>query len=262
MSFRRVHVHCLLALAALASGMALAQAPADAAAAAPQDAAPAGEPAPAGAEAAAAAAPTATPLDPADALLVGDAKAGESKSAVCAACHGMDGNASDKQYPKLAGQNEAYIARQLALFKHMHRQNPIMLGFSTTLSAQDMHDLGAFYATKSVSPGVADEALLERGQALYRGGDAKLGVPACMACHGPDGAGMAGAGYPHLGGQWTDYVAAKLTEWKNGTTWGSDPNARIMPEIARKLSDTDIAAVASYVEGLHKAQPGTRAAAP
>lgn len=258
MSFRRVHVHCLLALAALASGMALAQAPADAAAAAPQDATPAGEPAPAAAEAA----PAATPLDPADALLVGDAKAGESKAAVCAACHGMDGNSSDKQYPKLAGQNEAYLARQLALFKHMHRQNPIMLGFSTTLSAQDMHDLGAFYATKAVSPGVADEALLERGQALYRGGDAKLGVPACMACHGPDGGGMAGAGYPHLGGQWTDYVAAKLTEWKNGTTWGSDLNAKIMPEIAQKLSDADIAAVASYVEGLHKAQPGTRAAAP
>lgn len=259
MSFRRVHVHSLLALGALASGMALAQAPAAPATdpAAPQAATAAADAAPAPA-----AAPAATPLDPADALLVGDAKAGESKSAVCAACHGMDGNSSDKQYPKLAGQNEAYIARQLALFKHMHRQNPIMLGFSTTLSAQDMHDLGAFYATKAPSPGVADEALLERGQALYRGGDAKLGVPACMACHGPDGAGMAGAGYPHLGGQWTDYVATKLSEWKNGTTWGSDLNARIMPEIAQKLGDADIAAVASYVEGLHKAQPGTRAAAP
>lgn len=261
MSFRRVHVHCLLALAALASGMALAQAPAeapaDAAASAPPDAATA-----AAGPAAAPAAPAATPLDPADALLVGDAKAGEAKAAVCGACHGMDGNPTDRQYPKLAGQNEAYIARQLALYKHMQRQNPIMLGFASTLSAQDMHDLGAFFATKSPTPGVADEALLERGQALYRGGDAKLGVPACMACHGPDGGGMAGTGYPHLGGQWTDYVATQLTQWKNGTTWGDDLNARIMPDIAQRLSEADIAAVASYVEGLHKAQPGTQAAAP
>lgn len=261
MSFRRVHVHCLLALGALASGMALAQAPADPAAApaatAPADAATANaEPA------AAPAAPAATPLDPADALLVGDAKAGEAKAAVCGACHGMDGNSPSNLYPKLAGQNEAYIARQLALYKHMHRQDPIMLGFASTLSAQDMHDVGAWFATKVPAPGVTDEALLDRGQALYRGGDAALGVPACMACHGPDGGGMAGAGYPHLGGQWTDYVAAKLTQWKNGTTWGDDLNARIMPEIARKLSDADIAAVASYVEGLHKAQPGTHAAAP
>ena len=195
-------------------------------------------------------------------VLVGDAKAGEAKAAVCGACHGMDGNPTDRQYPKLAGQNEAYIARQLALYKHMHRQNPIMLGFASTLSAQDMHDLGAFFATKSPTPGVADEALLERGQALYRGGDAKLGVPACMACHGPDGGGMAGTGYPHLGGQWTDYVATQLTQWKNGTTWGDDLNARIMPDIAQRLSEADIAAVASYVEGLHKAQPGTQAAAP
>ena len=259
MSFRRVHVHCLLALSALASGMAFAQAPADPAAPAADPVTTAEAPVDA---AAPAAAPAATPLDPADALLVGDAAAGETKSAVCAACHGMDGNSTDPQYPKLAGQNEAYTARQLALFKHMHRQNPIMLGFASMLSAQDMHDLGAFYATKAPSPGVADDALLERGQALYRGGDASLGVPACMACHGPAGGGMAGAGYPHLGGQWTDYVAAKLTEWKNGTTWGSDLNAKIMPDIAGRLSEADIAAVASYVEGLHAAQSGTRTAAP
>ena len=256
MSFRRVHVHCLLALSALASGMALAQAPAD----------PAADPPAAGAveEVAPtpAAAPAATPLDPADALLVGDAKAGEAKAAVCAACHGMDGNSLDKQYPKLAGQNEAYIARQLALYKHMHRKDPIMFGFASTLNAQDMHDLGAFFATQSPTPGVTDEALLERGQALYRGGDLALGVPACMACHGPAGGGMAGTGYPHLGGQWTDYVVAKFTEWKAGATWGDDLNAKIMPEIAHRLSDADIAAVASYVEGLHEAQSGTRAVAP
>jgi cytochrome c553 len=185
------------------------------------------------------------------AAVTGDAKAGEGKAAACGACHGMDGNSSDKQYPKLAGQHESYIARQLGLFKGNHRVNPIMLGFAAPLSEQDMHDLGAFFATKKILTGVADEKLMVRGEALYKGGDAKLGVPACMACHGPDGRGNPGAGYPQLGGQWTDYVSAKLKEWHDGTTWGDDDRAKIMPEIAKKLSEQDIAAVASYVEGLH-----------
>jgi cytochrome c553 len=132
-----------------------------------------------------------------------------------------------------------------------------MLGFSAMLSEQDMRDVGAFFATKTSLPGVADEKLLERSQALYRGGDGKLGVPACMACHGPDGRGMAGAGFPQLAGQWTDYVATKLKDWKNGTTWGEDANAQIMPAIVRSLSDGDIQALASFVEGLHSADAGT-----
>jgi cbb3-type cytochrome c oxidase subunit III len=192
-------------------------------------------------------------------LVLGDAKTGEGKAAVCGACHGMDGNSSDKQYPKLAGQNEAYIARQLQLFKTQKRQNPIMMGFAAPLSEQDMHDVGAYFATKSSLPGVADEKLLARGQALYRGGDGALGVPACMACHGPDGRGMAGAGYPQLAGQWADYIQAKLKDWKSGTTWGDDANAKVMPEIARRLGDADIAALASYVEGLHTASGAARA---
>lgn len=192
--------------------------------------------------------------------VLGDAKAGEGKAAVCAACHGGDGNPTDKQYPKLAGQNEAYIARQLEAFKSQKRQNPIMVGFATPLSTQDMHDIGAFFATKTALPGVADDKLLARGQALYRGGDAKLGVPACMACHGPDGRGMAGTGYPQLGGQWADYVTAKLKDWKGGTTWGDDTNAKIMPAIAASLTEADINAVASYVEGLHTAGAGTTTA--
>jgi cbb3-type cytochrome c oxidase subunit III len=239
MSFRRVFVQSLLALTALAAGAAQAQtapsepsAPAAHAEAAPAHAGP----------------------------ILGDAKAGESKSAACGACHGIDGNPTDKQYPKLAGQNEAYIARQITLFKSQKRQNPIMMGFAATLSEQDMHDIGAYFAGKASLPGVADDKLVERGQALYRAGDVKLGVPACMACHGPDGRGMAGAGFPQLGGQWTDYVAAKLKDWKAGTTWGDDANAKVMPAIAQKLSDADINAIASYVEGLHTAA-GTRTAA-
>ena len=237
MSFRRVIALSLL----IASAAALAQAPAQQANETPPGAAPSASPQAAG-------------------PVLGDSKAGAGKATACGACHGMDGNSSDKQYPKLAGQNEAYIARQIKLFQSQKRQNAIMMGFAATLSEQDMHDIGAFFATKNSLAGVADEKLLERGQSLYRGGDATLGVPACMACHGPDGRGMAGAGYPQLAGQWADYVQTKLKDWKGGTTWGDDGNAKIMPEIARHLGDNDIAALASYVEGLHTAG-GTAVAA-
>lgn len=194
-------------------------------------------------------------------LVIGDAKAGEGKAATCAACHGMDGNSSDKTYPKLAGQNETYVVRQLGLMKTQKRTNPVMMPFIGNLSDQDLHDLGAFYASKTSLAGVADDKLLARGQALYRGGDSTLGVPACMACHGPDGRGMAGAGYPQVAGQWADYVQAKLKDFKAGTTWGDDGNAKVMPEIAKRLGDGDIAALASYVEGLHSAASDAKATA-
>jgi cytochrome c553 len=248
MSFRRVFALSLLIVAGTAAAQTSTEPP-QSNAATPQTT-PMTPPNPAQPAAPTAAKPEA---EKAPGLMLGDAKAGEGKAGACGACHGMDGNSSDKTYPKLAGQNEAYVARQLALFKSQKRQNPIMLGFASQLSEQDMHDVGAFFATKTVLPGVTDEKLLERGQAIYRGGDATLGVPACMACHGPDGRGMAGAGYPQLAGQWADYVQAKLKDWKGGTTWGDDNTAKIMPEIAKRLGDQDIAALASYVEGLHTA---------
>lgn len=186
--------------------------------------------------------------------LLGDVKAGEAKAAVCGACHGMDGNSALAMYPKLAGQNESYTVRQLAQFKNGQRNNAIMLPFASTLSDQDMHDLGAFFASKQATPGQTDEAYVARAQALYRAGDAKLGVPACMACHGPSGRGMAGSAYPQVAGQWSEYVSAKLTEWRAGTTWGDDEHAKIMPEIAKRLGEKDIAALASYMQGLHTAQ--------
>ena len=248
MSFRRVFVQNMLVLTALlATTAAFAQTPAnDAAQPAPASPPPAAAPAPATAEAA----------KPAEAVTFGDAKAGEGKAAVCGACHGMDGNPTDKQYPKLAGQNEAYIARQLAQFKSGKRNNPIMLPFASTLSPQDMADIGAYFATKQPTPNQADEAYVARAQQIYRAGDAALGVPACMACHGPDGRGMAGSAYPQLSGQWADYVQAKFAEWRAGAGWGDDDHAKIMPDIARRLSDSDIAALASYAQGLHTANAG------
>ena len=189
----------------------------------------------------------------------GDATAGQAKAAACGACHGMDGNSTDPQYPRLAGQVESYTARQLTNFKAGIRQNPIMMGMSAPLSPQDMHDIGAYFATKQSLPGVADQALVERGAQLYHEGDTTKGVPACMACHGPDGHGNPGAMYPQLAGQHANYVQATLKAWHDGATWGTDAHAKIMPSIAQKLDEKDIAALASFIEGLHTNEPTSAA---
>ncbi|MBQ4854965.1 cytochrome c4 [Rhodanobacter sp. B2A1Ga4] len=213
---------------------------------------------PAAASTAAAPASAATAAAPATAVATaavkpGDATAGQAKAAVCGACHGMDGNSADAQYPKLAGQSEQYIVRQLTSFKAAKRQNPIMMGMASPLSEQDMHDLGAYFASKTPLPGVADQALVEHGQTLFRQGDATRGIPACMACHSIDGRGNPGALYPQLASQHAQYVEATLKAWHDGTTWGDDAHSQIMPTIAKQLSADDIAALASYIEGLHSA---------
>jgi len=241
---------------ALSSGAILAQEAKN-----PASAATAAKPAAAAAAPATAAAEPAKPGEATAAVKPGDATAGQGKAAVCGACHGMDGNSTDPQYPKLAGQSEAYIVNQLNSFKVGHRQNPIMLGMATPLSEQDMHDIGAYFASKTSLPGVADQALVERGEQLYRQGDTTKGVPACMACHSIDGRGNPGAMYPQLTSQHAQYIEATLKSWHDGTVWGEGPHSQIMPGIAKKLDEKDIAAVASYVEGLHAAEGAGASAA-
>ena len=220
-------------------------------------------PAAAGTAAAPASAGSTAPASTAEAAIKpGDATAGQAKAAVCGACHGLDGNSSDAQYPKLAGQSEQYIVRQLTDFKAGKRQNPIMLGMATPLSEQDMHDIGAYFASKTSLPGVADQALVEHGQTLFREGDVARGIPACMACHSADGRGNPGAMYPQLASQHAQYIEATLKAWHDGTTWGDDAHAQIMPSIAKKLDADDIAALASYIEGLHSADNQPAAATP
>lgn len=237
-----------------------------------QDATPAP---PAAAEAAAeapAAAVEAAPAPAAAPAVVGpgDPAAGQTKAMVCAACHGMDGNSIDPQYPKLAAQHERYTARQLALFKGGERVNAIMVAFAVGLQPQDMRDIGAWYATQKASVGVASDELIPgreetfkaRGQRLYRGGDPVRGIPACMACHGPAGNGNPGSAYPHLAGQHTNYTKAKLIAFRGGEIWGRGPNAnQTMSMIAANLDDDDIEALSSYIEGLHEAKPAADAAA-
>jgi cytochrome c553 len=207
---------------------------------------------------------TAAPATVVAAIKPGDAAAGQAKAAVCGACHGMDGNSSDPQYPKLAGQHESYIVRQLDNFKGGRRPNPIMMAMVAPLSEQDMHDIGAYFASKTALPGVADQALVTQGETLYRQGDVARGIPACMACHTIDGRGNPGAIYAQLTGQHAQYVAAMLKSWHDGASWGTDAHAQIMPSIAKKLDAQDIAAVSSYIEGLHAAggEDAAPAAAP
>ena len=255
MSFRSVGFRPTVLGAAVALVFALS-----ASALMAQDAKPKTD-APAAAATAPASAATVAPAAATVAVAIkpGDATAGQAKAAVCGACHGMDGNSSDAQYPKLAGQSEQYIVRQLTDFKSGKRQNPIMMGMATPLSEQDMHDIGAYFASKTALPGVADQALVEHGQTLFRQGDAKRDIPACMACHSIDGRGNPGAMYPQLTSQHAQYIEATLKSWHDGTTWGDDAHSQIMPAIAKKLDADDIAALASYIEGLHSAdsQPAT-----
>ncbi|HYM87080.1 MAG TPA: c-type cytochrome [Pseudoxanthomonas sp.] len=195
----------------------------------------------------------------------GDAKAGQTKASACAACHGADGNPSDPQYPRIAGQSERYSAHQIALIASGQRTGTAvaMVPFVKDLSPQDMRDIGAYYATQKAGAGLADDTVItdgpykdmkffEVGQKLYRGGDTSRGIPACMACHGPTGAGNPGPAYPHLGGQRQDYAARRLQEYRTGTTAEKDPALfNIMAQVANKLTNQEIQALGTYLQGLH-----------
>ena len=196
----------------------------------------------------------------------GDAKAGQAKAAACAACHGADGNPTVALYPRIAGQNERYSARQMALIASGQRSGgavAAMVPFVQDLTPQDMRDIGAYFATQKAGAGLADDSVIaegpytdmkfyEVGQKLYRGGDASRGIPACMACHGPAGAGNPGPAYPHIGGQQQDYVVRRLQEYQAGSTSEKDPaHFNIMAQVAKGLNEQEIRSLGSYLQGLH-----------
>jgi len=181
------------------------------------------------------------------------ADAGKSKAATCGACHGMDGNSMSPQFPKLAGQNASYIQAQLANFKSGKRQNPIMQGQAANLSEQDMAAVAAYFSAQKVAVGEADAGQVKQGEELYRNGDKDKDVPACLACHGPTGAGNLPMKVPALAGQHSAYVVAQLQNYANGSRT-TDPN-KMMETIAARLTPAEMQAVATYVEGLHSAQP-------
>ena len=180
----------------------------------------------------------------------GDATAGQTKAAVCGACHGPDGNSAAPTFPKLAGQGERYLLKQLKDIKSGARPVVPMTGLLDNLSDQDLADLSAYFASQKGSVGAADPKLVERGEALFRGGKVEDGMPACTGCHAPDGSGNAAAGFPKLGGQHAQYVATQLTNFREGVRT-NDGDTMIMRAIAAKLSNKDIEAVSSYIQGLH-----------
>ncbi len=168
---------------------------------------------------------------------------------VCAACHGFDGNSFLSANPSLAGQHEQYLLKQLTEFKSGARSNPVMAGMVANLSADDMGNLAAYYASQTPKQmGAKDKDLVAQGRKLYRGGNAANGVAACAGCHSPNGAGIP-AQYPRLASQHADYVAAQLKAFRAGDR-ANDPN-QMMRSTAGKLSDKEIAALAEYISGLH-----------
>ena len=200
---------------------------------------PASTPAPAKAEAASAPAKAAAPKP--------DLAAGEARyTAVCAACHGADGNSGSPAYPKLAGQHPDYLAKQLAEFKSGKRANAVMQGFASGLSDADMKNIAAWASSQKAKPGFAkDKELVSLGERIWRGGIADRNIAACAGCHSPNGAGIP-AQYPRIAGQHSDYTIAQLTAFRDGVR----KNSVQMTQVAAKLNDREIRAVADYVAGL------------
>lgn len=180
----------------------------------------------------------------------GDAAAGQAKTAVCGACHNPDGNSLAPNFPKLAGQGERYLDKQLHDIKTGKRVVLEMTGMLEPFNDQDLADIASYFASQKGSVGAADPKLVERGRALFNGGDLSKGMPACTGCHSPDGAGIALAGFPHLSGQHAQYISKQLTDFREGNRT-NDGDAMTMRSIASKLSNKDVEALASYIQGLH-----------
>lgn len=187
---------------------------------------------------AAAAAPAVAKPD----LLKGEA----SFTAVCAACHGADGNSGTPVNPKLSQQHPEYLVKQLQEYKSGKRKNAIMQGIASALSEDDMRNIAFWAASKPIKPGFAkDKTLVALGERIYRGGISDRQVPACAGCHSPNGAGIP-AQYPRLGAQHAEYTAAQLTYFRDGVR----QNNLQMTQIAAKLNDREIRALADYIAGL------------
>jgi cytochrome c553 len=229
----------LLAISALSTWaqQPAASAPASAASA-PAPAASAAAPAPHAAPAPAASAP---------AVAKADVAAGEAKfGAVCVACHGAGGNSGTPANPKLSQQHDAYIVKQLQEFKAGKRASPIMQGFASQLSDQDMKNVAAYLGTQKAKPNFAkDKELVSLGEKIYRGGIQNRQLPACAGCHSPNGSGIP-AQYPRLSGQHADYTAGQLVAFRDGVR----KNSPQMTQIAAKLNDREIRAVSDYIAGL------------
>jgi len=179
----------------------------------------------------------------------GDAASGKQLSASCAACHGSDGNSPAASFPKLAGLGEKYLLKQLKDFKSGARANPIMAGQVAVLNESQMGDVAAYYASQTRSVGYAAKDKVALGEKIFRAGNKATGVPACLACHGASGEGMSAAGFPALGGQHGDYIKAQLVAFQEDKR--TNDASKVMRDIAGRMSNKEVSAVSSYIQGLH-----------
>lgn len=180
----------------------------------------------------------------------GDAAAGKQAATACAACHGVDGNSPNPEWPDLAGQHPTYLFNQLQAFKAGVRENPLMTPQAQGLSEEQMRNISLYFAQQVMKVDAASEELVELGERIYRAGLPEKGVPACTACHGPAGDGVAAAAFPKLGGQNAPYVAKQLLAYRAGERT-TDLNA-MMRGVVANMTDEEIQAVASYVSGLYR----------
>lgn len=182
-------------------------------------------------------------------LAQGDPAAGQAKSALCATCHGVDGNSELSINPKIAGQKASYIVKQLQDFKSGNRVGVTMAAMVAALSDEDMADIAAWYASQEATVGGAEPEALELGASIYRAGNKELSVAACSACHGPAGKGNEPAGFPALSGQHVEYTLMQLQQFRSGER-DNDPSG-MMRTVVERLTDTELQALASYLSGLH-----------
>ncbi len=177
-----------------------------------------------------------------------DIEAGKAKTAVCTACHGADGNSVNPIWPRLAGQNATYIAKQIRDFKTMKRLDPTMQGMAATIQDADIDNIAAYYESQQANTSAFDESLLELGQNIYRGGIAETSVAACMGCHGPAGKGNGPAAFPALKSQHPEYIVTQLQRFKSGAR--TNDTGKMMRSVANRMSDKEMQAVAAYIAAM------------
>ena len=188
----------------------------------------------------------------------GDATAGATKAATCTACHGLNGNSVNPEWPVIAGQNANYLRDQITRVRDGQRPNTLMLPMVKDLTDQDIADLATFFSTQTPNGGEADPSYWEAGEKLYRGGDAARGIPSCTACHGPVGRGNPAAGFPALQAQHSVYTVKQLNDYAADIRYSKDAdgkssasaNAHMMNTIATRLTAEDRRNLASYIQGI------------
>lgn len=178
-----------------------------------------------------------------------DIEAGKIKSASCGGCHGADGNSNNGTWPTLAGQHAAYLVKQLKDYKSGARVNATMQGMVGMLATEaDMENVAAYYESQKLKSVKFDDKLIAKGESIYRGGITEISVPACMACHGPSGAGNAAAVWPSLKGQQPEYTVTQLKMFRDGSR--ANDSGKMMRNVAARMSDAEMMAVAAYIAGM------------